>query len=143
MSDADLPSVETVASLIPCDHTRYCVQNILSGIAGLKNNGDLVVSTLSGIAGDIQVIKLRDASSARLWPVPPAMIHASSNGSSSGSLFTCNPSTDSSGTSKSSSRSRKRVRVEDHNVWVKCPFCPQSHWNEKSHVQHVERSLKR
>jgi hypothetical protein len=145
MSDADLPSVDTVASLIACDHTRYCVQALLSGMASLKQNGDLVFSTLTGIAGDVRVIKLRDESSARLWPVPPAMIHASSKDSSSGSLFSTHPSTGSksSGTSKSSSQSRKRVRAEDHDVWVKCPFCPQSHWNEKSHVQHVERSLKR
>jgi hypothetical protein len=143
MSDADLPSVDTVASRIACDHTRYCIQILLSGIVGLKQNGDLVISTLTGIAGDIQEIKHRDASSARLWPVPPAMIHASSRDSSSGSLFTSKPSSGSSGTSKSSSQSRKRVRSEDHDVWVKCPFCPQSHWNEKSHVQHVERSVKR
>lgn len=140
MSDAVLPSVGTVASRIACDHTRYCVQFLLSGIDSLKQNGELVVSQLVGIAGAIQEIKLRDASSARLWPLPPVMINASSKGSSSSSLL---PATGSSGSSLSSARSRKRVRTEDHDVWVKCPFCPQSHWNEKSHVQHVERSLKR
>jgi hypothetical protein len=138
--DADLPSVATVASRIACDHTRYCVQFLLSGIVGLQQNGDLVLSKVTGIAGDIQEIKHRDASSARLWPLPPAVIHASSKDSSSSSLF---PATGSSGSSHSSAHSRKRVRPEDHDVWVKCPFCPQSHWNEKSHVQHVERSLKR
>jgi hypothetical protein len=100
------------------------------------------VSTLQGIAGDIQEMKHCDAASARLWPITPAMIQASSKDSSSSSLF---PATGSSGTgtSHSSSRSCKRVRPEDHDVWVKGPFCPQSHWNEKSHVQHVERSLQR
>jgi hypothetical protein len=139
MADADLPTIDTVASCIACDHTRYCVQFILSGMVGLQKNGAIVVSTLQGIAGDIPEMKHRDASSPRLWPMPPDMIQASSKGSSSSSLL---PASGSSGSSHSS-RSLKRARPEDHEVWVKCPFCPQSHWNEKSHVQHVERSLQR
>jgi hypothetical protein len=43
MTDADLPSVDTVASRIACDHTRYCIQFLLSGIVGLQKNGDIVV----------------------------------------------------------------------------------------------------
>jgi hypothetical protein len=137
MTDADLPTIDTVASRIACDHTRYCVQFLISGMVGLQQNGALVVSTLKGIAGDIQEMKQRNASSARLWPLPPAMIDASSKGSSPSSLFS------GTGSSSASSRSRKRVRPEDHDVWVKCPFCPHTHWNEKSHVQHVQRSLER
>ncbi len=137
MADADLPTIDTVASCIACDHTRYCVQFLISGMVGVQQNGDHVMSMLKGIAGDIQEMKQRDATSPRLWPLPPAMIHASSNSSSSSSLF---PAT---GSSSASSRSRKRGRPEDHDVWVKCPFCPHSHWNERSHVQHVQRSLER
>lgn len=140
MTEADLPSVDTVASRIACDHTRYCVQFLLSGMVGLQKNGDVVVSTLQGIAGDIREIKHRDATSPRLWPLPPDMIQAASKDSSSSSRLLA---TGSSGSSHSSTRSLKRARPEDHEVWVKCPFCPQSHWNEKSHVQHVERSLQR
>lgn len=140
MADGDVPSIESVASRIPCVHTRYCVQFLITGMVNVQRNGESILSTLNGIAGDISEMKHRDVSSARLWPLPPALIDAASQGSSSGSQLPFSSS------SSSSSRDRKRVRkvvLEDHPDWVKCPFCHKQHWNEKSHVQHIQRSLER
>ena len=146
MADGDVPNINSVASLIPCVHTRYCVQFLITGMVANQQNGESILSTLNGIAGDISEMKQRDASSARLWPLPPAMINAVSHDSSSSSQLPCSSSSSMFNTSKSSSsNSRKRARkvvLEDHPVWVKCPFCHKQHWNEKSHVQHIDRSLK-
>lgn len=139
MADGELPNIDTVASLIPCVHTRYCVQFIVTGLKNNQQNSETILSALNGIAGDISEIKQRDAASARIWPLPPAMIQAASQGSSTGSLF---PLSSSSSSSCSRKRGRKVVLAE-HPVWVKCPFCHKQHWNEKSHVQHIDRSIKR
>jgi hypothetical protein len=145
MADADVPNIASVASRILCDHTRYCVQYLVDGLHGLQQFNGNLMDVLNVIRDDVKHIKSRDDGSARLWPAPPAMIMAvgSHTCSSSSNSF---PSSKRSSPSSSSDRRSKRVRSvarSEHDVWVKCPFCPQEHWNERSHVQHVQRSVDR
>jgi hypothetical protein len=145
MADADVPNIATVASRILCDHTRYCVQYLVDGLHGLQQVNGNVLGVLNDIRDDVKLIRSRDDGSARLWPAPPAMIMAVGShvcSSTSNSFHSSQRSSQSSSSGRRSKRGRSVAR-SDHDVWVKCPFCPQEHWNERSHVQHVQRSVDR
>jgi hypothetical protein len=139
-SHSELPDALSVAARIPCADTRYCVQFLIEGQIRATANRDVILSVLTNMHDDIKIIRDRDADAARLYPVPPAMIHALSQNSS---LNSGSAGASLSGSSQSGSR-RKRQRVpSDGLTWVPCPFCDTEHWNEKSHLQHVSRSLLR
>jgi hypothetical protein len=141
MADASsqLPDVLTVAARIPCANTRYCVEFLIQGQIDAKQDNGRVVALLGAMHKDIKVIKGRDGDSPRLFPVPPEMIKAMSRASSASSL---SPSEVNSSRSGSSNSRRKRQR-DDGLTWVRCPFCEAEHWNEKSHLQHIQRSMER
>ena len=138
---AKLPDVLTVASRIPCVSTRYCVEFLIQGQIAAKQDNGVVVALLGAMHADIKVIKGRDADSQRLFPVPPEMIKAMSRASSASSLSGGDSGLNSSGSCASNAR-RKRQRG-DGLTWVRCPFCEAEHWNEKSHLQHIQRSMER
>jgi hypothetical protein len=147
-SDSDLPDVLSVAARIPCVDTRYCVQFLIHGQLSAKKDSDAVLAVLTDMHSDIKIIKDRDADvsgSARLFPLPPAMISALSRGSSGSSGVSSGSgasAVQSPSISSQSSGRRKRQRG-DGLTWLRCPFCEAEHWNEKSHIQHVSRSLLR
>lgn len=143
--NAAFPNIETAASLIPCEHTRYCVQFLVAGMQGSQRDHGSVMGVLTELAGDIKEIKEQNAGSARIWPVPPGVIQAYSRSDSplsSGSELKTSRSSSVCTSGSDRKRSRK-VTLSDHEVWVMCPFCQQQHWNETSHVQHVQRSVER
>ena len=140
------PNVETAASLIPCEHTRYCVQFLVAGMQGSQRNHGSVMGVLTELAGDIKEIKEQHAGSARIWSMPPDVIQAYSRSGTpltSGSEHKTSRSSSSVCTSGSDRKRSRKVALSDHEVWVMCPFCQQQHWNESSHVQHVQRSVER
>jgi hypothetical protein len=141
-ANAAFPNIETAASLIPCEHTRYCVQFLVAGMQSSQRDHGSVMGVLTEMAGDIKDIKEQNAGSSRIWPVPPGVIHACSQSVTpltSGSELR----TSSSSSSGSDRKRSRKVALSDHEVWVMCPFCPKRHWNETSHVQHVQRSVQR
>ena len=139
-SHAVLPDALSVAARIPCSDTRYCVEFLIEGQLKATADRDAILSVLSHMHDDIKIIRDRDADAARQRLVPPAMIHAMSNNSSrnSGSA-----GASLSGSSRSSPRRKRQREANDGLTWVGCPFCDAEHWNEKSHLQHVSRSLLR
>jgi hypothetical protein len=139
-SHSELPDVSSVVARIPCSDTRYCVEFLIEGQLKASADRDAIMTVLSNMHNDIKIIRDRDSAAARLFPVPPAMINAMSYNSS---LNSGSAGASLSGSSGSCSR-RKRLRdSNDGLTWVGCPFCEAVHWNEKSHLQHVSRSLLR
>jgi hypothetical protein len=140
MADGAVPDVLSVASRIDCVSTRYCIEYLASCMSRVEANQSPMMSLLAEINGNVKEMKLREEGSSRLWPLPPLVIQAVSRPESatSGSL----PGSSSSSSGYGRKRGRK-VSLSDHDVWVKCPFCHQQHWNEKCHVQHVKRSVER
>ena len=139
-SHSVLPDALSVAARIPCSDTRYCVEFLIEGQLRATADRDAIMTVLSSMHDDIKFIRDRDGDAARLFPVPPAMINAMSRNSS---LNSGSAGASLSGSSNSGSR-RKRLRdSSDGLTWVPCPFCDAEHWNEKSHIQHVSRSLLR
>ena len=161
MSDAaELPGLMTVAERIEDANVRYSVAFLAdeqvrcrSEIRELRLGQNQVLAMLSTISGQLSGIRSLDDAHARvLWPLPPQMIDAVSSHSSPLSDMSqqlCSqPSQSLSQTLSSSASSGKSVKRRRHRevsdrVWLKCPFCPSEHWNEKSHVQHVERAMER
>jgi hypothetical protein len=143
MVDADVPDIASVVSRIQCVHTRYCVQYLVDGMHDIQQNSGCMMSVLQEIRNDVKDIRVRDEGSARLWPAPPDVILASSHHSSGSSSLRSSLSSDSVRSRSKRGRESKEASREDHDVWVMCPFCHQEHWNEKSHVQHVQRSVDR
>ncbi len=142
MDNSGLPSVLTVAGRIPCVDTRYCLEYLINGQITAKLETAAVLTALQSMHSDIKDIKNRDAESPRLFSIPPEIINAMSRGSSASSGLSGRKSGPSSSSSSRSQSRRKRVR-DDGLIWVRCPFCVAEHWNEKSHLQHVSRSLER
>lgn len=170
--DAEVPGLMSVITRIGDQDVRYSVafladelQRSRSEVLELKAGQDNMISKLETLSNMLCKVQSPDGVQARmLWPVPPMMVAAGSSHSSP-AVSLSSPhfcSTDSSSilsqsqsssggsgkvaTSAGSGKVAKRPRGPDdsaNGLRLQCPFCPESHWNEKSHVQHVDRAAER
>jgi hypothetical protein len=157
MSDAaDLPGLQTVVERIENVDIRYSVtfladelQRNRSELTELRVGQGVILARLDQIC---QAQFHVDGNARVHWPPPPAEIVAGGSALSSPLVAAMSPFCSESSHSLSQSRSssagsqgnkRRRVPEDGDGVWLKCPFCVKEHWNEKSHVQHVERAMER
>ena len=162
MSDAaELPGLRTVVERIENVDIRYSVGFLADELQRNRNEmAELRLGQGSILAKLDQLVRVQvhdDVNARVFWPAPPAVIDAGSSSHSSPLVAAmsptvplCSQSSQSLSQSQSSSAGsmggkRRRVPVPEDSdrVWLKCPFCPSQHWNEKSHVQHVERAMER
>jgi hypothetical protein len=160
-ADAEIPGLMSVINRIGDADVRFSVafladelQRSRSEMHALKVGQDNMMTKLDFISDSLCKVPFPvDAHERVLWPLPPTMIAADSPHSSALSLSSqhiCSQSSQSLTQSHSSSagsgkvaKRRREVDVSADRVRLQCPFCPSSHWNEKSHVQHVERAMER
>jgi hypothetical protein len=160
MTDAAVPGLLSVVERIDNADIRYSVTFLADELSrnrveidAIRSGHDSMMAKLDFISSKVSGIPNDDGARV-LWPVPPAMIVACSPHSSplsdNSSVNGISHSSQSLSNSRSSSASRgnrgKRRRPEDLGpdcIWLKCPFCCKQHWNEKSHVQHVDRASER
>ncbi len=157
MTDAAVPGLMSVVQRIENADIRYTVAFLAdelsrsrNDIAEMRSGHDTIMAKLELISK--QVSGISDDPGARiLWPAPPVMIAAGSTDSfplSDNSSSHIGLSSQSLSKSKSSSAAsgqsvKRRREAPADCIWLPCPFCHQRHWNEKSHVQHVDRSMER
>jgi hypothetical protein len=159
MSDAAVPGVMSVVERIENADIRYTVAFLAdelsrsrNDIAEMRTGHQTIMAKLELISKQVSGIPDDHGSGARiLWPAPPMMIAACSTDSSpvsDNSSSNIDQSSQSLSKSKSSSAAsvpgaKRRREPPSDCIWLPCPFCHQKHWNEKSHVQHVDRSMER
>jgi hypothetical protein len=158
---AEVPGLMSVINRIEDANIRFSVafladelQRSRSEMYALKVGQDNMLTKLDFISDSLCKVQVPNHAHERvLWPLPPTIIAADSSHSSVLSLSSqngCSRSSQSLSQSHSSSagsgkvaKRRREVDVSADSVRLQCPFCPSSHWNEKSHVQHVERAMER
>jgi hypothetical protein len=118
---------DDVVNAIPDLATQSCLRVLYSQQVSSNQHQQQTLLLLQGLCVDIGIVK--DALLSRVQPAPsvvyPSEINAAGDASSRSS-----PVTSSCGRSSS---------VIDGTGALQCPFCPHSHFTEKSHVQHMTR----
>ena len=118
---------DEVVNTIADGATQSCLRQLFSQQMSSHQHQQQTLVLLQGLSVDIGIMK--DALLHREQPAP-SVVYPSEIAAAGDSSSRSSPVTSSYGRSSS---------VIDGTGSLQCPFCPHSHFTEKSHVQHMTR----